>query len=224
MEDDHPVADALDLGQQVRVEDDRGAAIPGRADDGADIRPTDRVERRGRLIEQDQLRVAEQRDAKAEALLHALREPADRVSRAIREPDPIERLVDRGRVARGGQACEPGVQREHLAGRQPRLVPKELGQVADLRARRAIAERCPRTLPDPRVGRARPSSSLIAVVLPAPLGPRRPTSSPRPTVRLSPSSAVVRPKVLTIPSSSMTGVDPSTGAAGSSRRFDATYV
>ena len=37
VEDDHPVADPLDLGQQVRVEDDRRAAVAGGADDRADV-------------------------------------------------------------------------------------------------------------------------------------------------------------------------------------------
>ncbi len=111
VEDDHAVADPLDLGQQVRVEDHRGAAIARRADDGADVRSPDRIERRGRLIEQDQLRLAEQRDAQPEALLHALGEAADRVPGTIREPDPVERLVDRGTAPSGGQVPELGVQR-----------------------------------------------------------------------------------------------------------------
>ena len=99
VEDDHPIADTLDLGQQVGVEDDRGAAIAGRADDGADVRPADGIERRGRFIEQDQLRFAEQGDPQPEALLHALREPTDRVPGAIREPDPVQRLIDGGSAA-----------------------------------------------------------------------------------------------------------------------------
>ena len=73
-EDDHAVAHPLDLGQQVRVEDHRGAAVAGRADDRPHVGPTDRVERRRRLVEEDEVRLAEQRDAEPEPLLHALRE------------------------------------------------------------------------------------------------------------------------------------------------------
>src|SRR5580693_504842 len=45
----------------------------------------------------------------------------------------------------------------------------------------------------PPVGRARPRSSLTAVVLPAPFGPRNPKTSPRPTVMDRPARAMVRP-------------------------------
>src|SRR5207249_607409 len=50
--------------------------------------------------------------------------------------------------------------------------------------------------PCPDVGFRRPSSSLTAVVLPAPLGPRKPNTSPRGTVIVRPASATVRPEVL----------------------------
>ena len=51
----------------------------------------------------------------------------------------------------------------------------------------------PRTVPPPAVGRVSPSSSLTAVVLPAPLGPRKPNTSPASTRMSSDSSATVRP-------------------------------
>ena len=47
----------------------------------------------------------------------------------------------------------------------------------------------------------------MVVVLPAPFGPSSPTSSPRPTVRLRPSRAVVRPYDLATPTRSIAGVD-----------------
>ena len=80
-------------------------AIAGGPDDRPDVGATDRVERRGRLVEQDQLRFAEQRDAQPESLLHALGEAADRVARAIREPDPVERLVDGGAATAAGRCA-----------------------------------------------------------------------------------------------------------------------
>src|SRR5881275_2365764 len=54
----------------------------------------------------------------------------------------------------------------------------------------------PSSQPCPDVGFRRPSSSLTAVVLPAPLGPRKPNTSPRGTVMVRPASATVRPKRL----------------------------
>src|SRR5215472_3536127 len=52
----------------------------------------------------------------------------------------------------------------------------------------------PSTQPSPPVGARRPSSSFTAVVLPAPLGPRKPNTSPRGTVMVRPARATVRPK------------------------------
>ena len=60
----------------------------------ADVDPADRVERRRRLVEQDELGVAEQRDAEPEPLLHPLREAADRVVGSIGQADAVERVVD----------------------------------------------------------------------------------------------------------------------------------
>src|SRR5690606_9892128 len=44
----------------------------------------------------------------------------------------------------------------------------------------------------PPLGWIRPISIFIVVVLPAPLGPRNPNSSPRSTAKLIPSTATVR--------------------------------
>ena len=49
----------------------------------------------------------------------------------------------------------------------------------------------PKTRAWPAVGRARPSSILTVVVLPAPLGPRKPNTSPGATARVNPSTATV---------------------------------
>src|SRR5258708_12918491 len=54
----------------------------------------------------------------------------------------------------------------------------------------------PSSQPWPEVGLRRPSSSLTAVVLPAPLGPRKPNTSPRGTVIERPASATVCPNRL----------------------------
>ena len=54
----------------------------------------------------------------------------------------------------------------------------------------------PKTLASPLVGRLSPRIMSIVVVLPAPLGPRRATTSPGRMVRSTPSTAVTSPKVL----------------------------
>src|SRR5438270_12606515 len=68
----------------------------------------------------------------------------------------------------------------------------------------------------PAVGLRRPATMRMVVVLPAPLGPRKPWISPAGTERLTPSTAVKDPYVLTSPSTSIMpsgGQRPAVGGA-----------
>jgi len=58
---------------------------------------------------------------------------------------------------------------------------------------------------EPELVLARPTTALIVVVLPAPLGPRKPKNSPAPTRSEMPSTAVKVPYRLTRFSISMAG-------------------
>src|SRR4029079_8468324 len=64
----------------------------------------------------------------------------------------------------------------------------------------------PNTRASPSVGRAIPSNSLIVVVLPAPLRPRKPQIDPAGTARSSPRSASTAPQCLRSPAVSMISV------------------
>lgn len=61
-------------------------------------------------------------------------------------------------------------------------------------ARRSVTASIPSTDTVPASGRRKPLRILSAVVLPAPFGPTRPTTSPRATSKLTPDSARARPK------------------------------
>ena len=80
VDDRHAVADLLDLAQQVRVEEHRGTPSRGASHDAPNVDAADGVEGRGRLIEDDERRLAEQGDAQPESLLHALGEAPDEVT------------------------------------------------------------------------------------------------------------------------------------------------
>ena len=58
-----------------------------RQHDVADVDPAERVERAGRLVEDDELRPGDQGDGQPEPLLHALGEAADPVVRAVGQAD-----------------------------------------------------------------------------------------------------------------------------------------
>src|SRR5260370_17501201 len=70
--------------------------------------------------------------------------------------------------------------------------------------------RRPSTVTVPFSGATRPTKLRISVVLPAPLGPRRPYTSPRRTRKLTPSRAVCLPNRLTTPSTSTAYVSVAT--------------
>src|SRR5207244_2499093 len=63
----------------------------------------------------------------------------------------------------------------------------------------------PHTAPGPARGRTEPTRILISVDLPAPFAPSRPKISPRPTSRLTPLRASMRPYRLRTPSTAMAG-------------------
>ena len=158
----HRHAAALELEQQV-------------AHDPA----ADRVERAGGLVEHQQPRGAHQRLGDAEPLLHALRHRVDlRVPRASARPTSSSSSRALGGAA--VRAGEPLVQRRAARRRAATGEAEQLGQVADAPPRRGRAGgRAVHLAPAARwraPGRRRSSTS---VDLPAPLGPSRPTSSPR---------------------------------------------
>ena len=160
VEDDHPVADPLDLADQVRVEQHGDAAGLQRQHEVADVDPAERVQRAGRLVQDDELRAGDQGDGEPEPLLHALGEAADPVAGAVGEADQRQALAPF--VGRDVDPGQPDVQVEHLGGGEPRLVAEELGQVADPRC--ATAGRPtgrPSSSTSPASGRTRPSSILM---------------------------------------------------------------
>src|SRR5437867_7173172 len=141
VDDRHAVADLLDLAQQVRVEEHRGTPSRGASHDAPNVDAADGVEGRGRLIEDDERRLAEQGDAQPESLLHALGEAPDEVAGPIGEPHDPERLVGCLAASRAGHAHQLAVQCQHLARLEPGLVPEQLRQVADLASRPKVTQR-----------------------------------------------------------------------------------
>ncbi len=91
-EDPDPVADRLDLGQQVAREQDRQPALVDEpAQELEDLDDAERVDRRGRLVEDQQVGRLDQRIGDAEPLAHAARVGLD----------PVVGAIGRGRPGRG---------------------------------------------------------------------------------------------------------------------------
>ena len=191
VDDRGDVAGLLDLVEQVRGEQ-HGAALGDQlADQVAELEDAGRVEPVDRLVEDQQLGVAEQAAGDAEALAHAERVGADLVVGAAAEADALERGVD---APVGALVARRGVHVQVLAAGEVAVEARLLDDRADARQRLRAVVRVPSRRIVPLVGFASPSSSRISVVLPAPLGPRKPNAQPRGTSRSMCSRAARSPK------------------------------
>ncbi len=163
---DDPIGDRHRLDRVVRDQDTHaGEPVQDRSDQRAELRAGAHVERRGRLVEQQQSRFVDQGSRERDALCLAARElvrPGVRAGR--REPEPGQELA------------------RAIAGDGPILAPAPATGTRRSRSRRGggTAGR-PGTRPRPAV--ARPASTARP--------PRRPTSRRRATIR--PSSGSSRP-------------------------------
>ena len=214
--DDHdPVADALELAEQVGGDQDRDAELAADPPDQVEhVVAAGGVETVGGLVEQHQLGVVDQRLRELDPLLHAGGVAAHRPVALLVEPDVAQ---DVGRPLAGGgrrQPRHPGHVDAELGGGHVGRQAVVLGHVADpLADRRALGAR--------RRGRARgrsprsrsssPSRILSRVDLPAPFAPTSPvTPGSTSTVRSAravtpPAYRWVREVVVIIPAPTRAG-------------------
>ena len=99
------VGELLGLLHVVGGEEDRLAEVAQARDHAPCLAAGRRVEAGGRLVEEEQLGVADQRDRDVEAALLAAGELAGALVRLLAEADVLDRLVDRPR-----RAVVPGVE------------------------------------------------------------------------------------------------------------------
>ena len=179
-DDRDPAAQRLGVGEDVRAEEDRPPLVAQLEDQRAHVAAAERIEARHRLVEEHHLGIVEQRLGEADALQHPLRELAQLQPALGADAEAIEQ---RGRRA--------SADRPPLIAEQPREVVQQLlggevvvevgilRQVADAPARRRRSPTGrPRISARPAVGKISCISSFSVVVLPAPLGPRKPKTSP----------------------------------------------
>jgi hypothetical protein len=133
-EDHDPVADELDLAEQVRVEQNADLTPAQLLEQRANGSAARRVERARRLVEEQHRRRAHQSLRDAEPLLHALRHLVHAHLAGLREPDELEQVSPLLLAAR--RRDEPLMQAEHLVGRVPPREAEELREVAERGPRR----------------------------------------------------------------------------------------
>ena len=136
------VAHRLHVVEQVGGQHDRDAERRQAGDEGEHLLPADRVEARGRLVEQHQLGIGHERLGQLRALAHAGREALDRAEPGLVETDEVEHVG--GPLAGGPQAAarssrrtwRPGrprsgrVARQSCSGMNPRRLRTPIGSSA----------------------------------------------------------------------------------------------
>ena len=145
-----------------------------RQHDVADVDPAERVQRAGRLVQDDELRPGDQRDGQPEPLLHALGEAADPVAGAVGQADQRQALALLGAghprrrpAGRAGPAPRPRSARagsgRARAGSRPGAPRPRVGRPAG-----------PSSITSPASGRTRPEQHLDHGGLAGAVGPEQP--------------------------------------------------
>ncbi len=187
VDDGHVGAEALDDFEDVRGEEDGGAAGDHALEHGFEGAGGDGVDAFEGLVEKEDLGAVDDGGGEREFFLHAVREVGDELFGVAGEGHEVEQLggalsrwfrveavhaADEVEVLGRGEAAEEG---------------EAFGDDADLALELdGVAVRSwPRIWMLPEVGASRPVSILMVVDLPAPLGPRKPKNWPGATVRLT---------------------------------------
>ena len=171
-DDRDPVAELLDLGQQMAREQDRDPLAGQAADEVAHVAHAGRVEAGGRLVEQEQLRMragAPRRSRAAAASRASSRRPCPRRGRAARRARAPPRSASASRRRRTRRAAA-GCARRSGTGRSAALRRSRRRRRAP--SRPSTCGSRPKSSIEPSVGLISPSSIRSDVVLPAPFGPR----------------------------------------------------
>src|SRR6266852_9980856 len=130
----------------MRVQKHRRPTRAQLAQQVADEKPAQRIEPRGGFVQEDQLRVIDQRLGEAGTLEHALAVLAQRAIRRVEQVHAVEQLADPALQGWSAKTVEPAVKTEELPSGETLVESKMFGQesdaatyvaVADLRAERS---------------------------------------------------------------------------------------
>ena len=201
-DDDGAGADGLDLFEDVGRDDDR-LVRRHRRDQRAHLVLLVRVEPVGRLVQDQHLGIVQQRLSQADAALEALGQRLDRLvaarPRAGSCRQPGRRPSSAALPVRPRDAGDEGEEATRASCRRRAARPRAGSRAAGAPRSGGRARRGRRSWRCPSVGVRKPVIIFMVVDLPAPFGPRKPSTSPFATVRLIWSTAVIDPNRLVRP-------------------------
>ncbi len=181
MENGDAVGDREGLLLVVSHVDGRDAELElDAADLLAQLDPHLRVERRERLVEQEDARLDRERPSERDALLHPARELVRVALASMAEPDELEQLL-RSSLRRSDFDL-PRIRRPYSTFCAAVMFGKRLYAWKTIPMSRLFGGTLVRSRPSttirPASARSKPATRRRAVVLPHPLGPRSETNSP----------------------------------------------
>ena len=196
------IGEPVGLFEILRGQQQRGAVGHEIAQHLPEVFATARVEPGGRLVEHQHTRLGHDTRGEIEPPPHAARIRLHELAGRLGELEPFEQLVGPGAGDLARQMVEATDQLEVEPAAEirvdGRLLRGDPDPAADLVGLAATSK--PATQAWPSVGIDRVVSMRIAVVLPAPLWPSRPSTVPGATSRSSPRSAQRSPNRLPSPS------------------------
>ena len=200
-EHDEVVGGVLHLAHQVAGDQHRPSLVGEVAQQLPHPADALRVQAVHRLVEQQDVGVAEQRGGDAEPLPHAQGEPAHPVVGHRLEADHLDDVVH----AAPGQGVALRQREQVRVGGAPGMARAGVDEGADPAHRLGqLPVGAAEHVAVPAVGRVSPRTQRIVVVLPEPLGPRKPVTRPGSTVTVRSSTASRVRYCLVSPSSSIT--------------------
>ena len=113
------IAHGLHLGEQVARDEHRRAAVGQPAQELTDLAHPGGIQAVRRLVEHQELGLAEQRQPDAETLAHPLAVRLDALVGRVREPDDRETLVDARQTSRACRRRRPPARAKYSRFRRP---------------------------------------------------------------------------------------------------------
>lgn len=176
VEEAHPVADLLHLVEEVAGEEDGDPLRLEALDEVQELPGGLGVQAQGGLVQDGHLGPFEEDLGEAQALAHPPAEGGDLPVPDLPEPHALQDLLNPGLRLLVGKAQEPRGVAQVLPGGKLPVEPHLVGQVAhpglDLEGLPHGVK--PQDPGLPEVGSVSPRSMRMVVVLPEPLGPKRP--------------------------------------------------
>ena len=204
-----PVGEPVGLVEVLGGEEDRDAVGDQLADDLPHGAAAARIQPGGRLVQEDQPRIADERHRQVQAAAHPPRVGRQRLVGRVGEVEPLEQLSHPSAPRVAAEVAQVGHQAQVLGAGEQVVHRGELAGDPDRRAHRRpprLRTSCPATRISPASAAIRVDRMRTIVVLPAPLGPSSEKIVPSATVRSTWSSTRCSPNDLSTPRATIAGV------------------